>query len=57
MHAGLESSSCSWNLVVACDMPMVTAEAGRFLLDQLHVRRVTESDFPDEVDTKRVFCN
>ncbi|WP_424955045.1 hypothetical protein [Effusibacillus lacus] len=43
--------------MVACDMPMVTAEAGRFLLDQLHVRRVTESDFPDEVDTKRVFCN
>ncbi|MFC4769287.1 molybdenum cofactor guanylyltransferase [Effusibacillus consociatus] len=106
IHAGLESSSCDWNLVVACDMPMVTAEAARFLLEEavasnvdavvpfidgqlhplfaayhkrcadqiehmlnagqlrmhdllnrLHVRRVTEADFPDEVDTKRVFYN
>jgi molybdopterin-guanine dinucleotide biosynthesis protein A len=26
IHAALESSTCEWNLILACDMPEVTAE-------------------------------
>lgn len=110
IEAGLRASAYEWNLVVACDMPLVTGQAGRFLLEQavaaerpvqvdavvpvidgrlqplfavyhkrcadrierllqaeqlkmtdlleqLRVKRVTEADFPAEIDTGRVFIN
>jgi molybdopterin-guanine dinucleotide biosynthesis protein A len=34
IQAGLLQSHCDWNLVVACDMPFVSAEAAEFLLGQ-----------------------
>ncbi|GAX89959.1 molybdenum cofactor guanylyltransferase [Effusibacillus lacus] len=33
IQVGLQASPCDWNLVVACDMPMVTAEVGLFLME------------------------
>lgn len=34
IQAGLQASPCSWNLVIACDMPLITAEAARYMLVQ-----------------------
>ncbi len=34
IQVGLDASPSDWNLVVACDMPFASAEAGRFLLQQ-----------------------
>jgi molybdopterin-guanine dinucleotide biosynthesis protein A len=34
IQAGLQASPCDWNLVVACDMPLATAEAGLYLLEK-----------------------
>lgn len=48
IHAGLLASNTEKNLVVACDMPFISADLGRFLLEQLDEYQVVVPDIDDQ---------
>lgn len=48
IHAGLLASNTEKNLVVACDMPFISADLGRFLLNQLDEYQVVVPDIDDQ---------
>lgn len=48
IHSGLLASTTEKNLVVACDMPFISAELGKFLLDQLDHYQVVVPDIEDQ---------
>jgi len=48
IHAGLLASTTEKNLVVACDMPFISADLGRFLLTQLDNYQVVVPEIEDQ---------
>ena len=48
IHAGLLASTTDKNLVVACDMPFISADLGNFLLKQLDDYQVVVPEIEDQ---------